>query len=191
MHRKTLMEKKRLEESLGTVRLEDTSTTSVEAIFRERSQLMRTIEPIFGHVRTRRPLQIALIAAAVLVVLATGYAIGGGFSANEAAVVTPSGDVFITTEQADLLRQQTIDLQEARSMLAIAEGEAAFLRSQMTMFSDEADALRRSFNEAQLELGIIVSIYEECLDRLYPAECVESARPAAEAFLAELYTEKP
>ncbi len=191
MHRKPLMETKRLEERLGTDRLEDTSTTSVQAIFRERSQLMRTIETILGHVRTRRPLQIALIAAAVLVVLATGYAIGGGFSANEAAVVTPSGDVFITTEQADLLRQQTIDLQEARSMLAIAEGEAAFLRSQMTMFSDEADALRRSFNEAQLELGIIVSIYEECLDRLYPAECVESARPAAETFLAELYTEKP
>lgn len=41
----------------------------------------------------------------------------------------PPGD-FISAEQADLLRQQSIDLQEARSSLAIAEGETAFLRSQ-------------------------------------------------------------
>lgn len=64
IYRKTLMETKRLEERLGTERLKDTSTTAVQAIFRERSQFLRTIEPIYSHVRTRRPLQIALIAAA-------------------------------------------------------------------------------------------------------------------------------
>ena len=99
------METKRLEERLGTERLEDTSTTSVQAIFRDRSQF-------FGHLRTRRPLQVALIAAAMLVVLVMGYAIGGGFSARETASdAPPSGDVFITTEQADLLHRQSIDLQ--------------------------------------------------------------------------------
>ena len=75
--------------------------------------------------------------------------------------------------------------------MAIAEGEAAFLRSQITAISDEADALRLSFNEAQVELGIIVTIYEECLDRLYPAACIEAARPAADAFLAEFYATNP
>jgi hypothetical protein len=66
------------------------------------------------------------------------------------------------------------------SSLAIAEGEAAFLRSRMAAFSDDADGLRRSFNEAQAELGIIVGMYEECPERLYPTECIEAARPAAE-----------
>jgi len=186
------METKRLEERLGTERLEDTSTTSVQAIFRERSQFLRTVEPILGHLRTRRPLQVALIAAAMLVVLVMGYAIGGGFSARETASdAPPSGDVFITTEQADLLHRQSIDLQETRSNLAIAEGEVAFLRSQMATLSADTETLRRTSNETQVELGIIVTMYEECLDRLYPVECIDNARPAAEAFLAELYAEQP
>ncbi len=68
-----------LGERFGTERIEDTSTASVQAIFRQRSQRMRKVWPIRGHVRTRRPLQVVLIAAAVLIVLATGYAIGVGF----------------------------------------------------------------------------------------------------------------
>ncbi len=191
MYRKTPVDTKRLEERLGTDRLEDTSSASVQAIFRERSPFAQVVELAHQRVRAQRPLQIALIAAAVLVVLAIGYVIGGGFSSSEVAAETPPGEVFITSERADLLRQQSIDLREARSRLAIAEGEAAFLRSQLTVFADEADALRLSFNEAQLELGIIVTIYEDCLDRLYPAECVEAARPAADAFLAELYAGNP
>ncbi len=79
INRNTLMEAKRLEERLGTLRLADTSTASVQAIFRQRSQPMRRFAPIFDHARTLRPLQVVLIAAAALIVLATGYAIGGGF----------------------------------------------------------------------------------------------------------------
>ena len=192
IYRKTCMDTKRLEERLGTNRLEDTSTTSAQAIFRERSQFLRTIEPILGHIRGQRYLVVALIAAGVLVVLTMGYAIGGGFSATEtASIAPPSGDVFITTEQADLLRQQSVDLQEARSSLAIAEGESAFLRSQIATLSDDTETLRRSFNETQVELVIIVGIYEECLKRLYPVACIEDARPVADAFLAELYAETP
>jgi hypothetical protein len=68
-----------LEERLGTDRIEDTSTASVQAIFRQRSQRMRKVWPIRGHVRIRRSIQVVLIAAVALIVLATGYAIGVGF----------------------------------------------------------------------------------------------------------------
>jgi hypothetical protein len=40
---------------------------------------MRKVWPIRGHVRIRRSIQVVLIAAVALIVLATGYAIGGGF----------------------------------------------------------------------------------------------------------------
>jgi len=73
------MEETPLEERLGTDRIEDTSTASIQAIFRQRSQRMRKVWPFRGHGRTRRPLQVVLVAAAVLIVLATGYAIGVGF----------------------------------------------------------------------------------------------------------------
>ena len=76
---KVTMEETPLEERLGTDRIEDTSTASVQAIFRQRSQRMRKVWPIRGHIRTRRPLQVVLIAATVLILLATGYAIGVGF----------------------------------------------------------------------------------------------------------------
>ena len=61
----------------------------------------------------------------------------------------------------------------------------------MATLSADTETLRRTSNETQVELGIIVTMYEECLDRLYPVECIDNARPAAEAFLAELYAEQP
>jgi uncharacterized membrane protein YdfJ with MMPL/SSD domain len=73
------MEETPLEERLGTDHIEDTSTASVQAIFRHRSRRMQKLWPIRGHVTTRRPLQIVLIAATVLILLATIYAIGVGF----------------------------------------------------------------------------------------------------------------
>ena len=79
------MDTKRLEERLGPDGIEDTSTASVQAIFRERSQFTQIVELIYQQVRAQRPLQIALIAVAVLVVLVMGYAIGGGFSSSEVA----------------------------------------------------------------------------------------------------------
>ena len=68
-----------LEERLGTDHIEDTSTASVQAIFRQRSQRMQKVWPIRGHLRIRRPLQIVLVAATVLILLAAGYAISVGF----------------------------------------------------------------------------------------------------------------
>ncbi len=73
INRNTPMEAKRLEERLGTVRLEDTSTASVQAIFRQRSKPGRRLASILAR------FQVGLLAAAVLIVLAAGFGIGGGF----------------------------------------------------------------------------------------------------------------
>ncbi len=72
INRNTPMEAKRLEERLGTVRLEDTSTASVQAIFRQRSKPGRRLASILARFRLA-------LAAAVLIVLAAGFGIGGGF----------------------------------------------------------------------------------------------------------------
>jgi hypothetical protein len=181
------METRRLEERLGPDRLEDPSTTQVEAIFRHRTQFERFVEQLFEQSGTHRWMLLALLAAGVFVVWVTGFAIGGGFSSSDA---NPAGDVFIA-EQVELLRLQSVDLQETRTRLAVAEGEAAFLRTQVTALSRDAERLQGSLNETELEMSIIVGVYEECLGRLYPAECIASARPAAESFLAEFYAETP
>ena len=181
------METKRLEERLGPNRLEDPSTTGVEAIFRDRTQFERIVEQIFEQSGAHRWMLLALLAAGVFVVWLTGFAIGGGFSSSDA---NPAGDVFIG-EQTELLRLQSIDLQETRTRLAVAEGEAAFLRTQVTALADDAERLQGSLNESELEMSIIIGIYEECLSRLYPAECIASARPVAESFLAEFYEGSP
>ncbi len=181
------MEPKRLEERLGPNRLEDTSTASVQAMFRDRANFARFVEPIY---RSDGLLLLALVAIAVVVVWVMGFAIGGGFSSSETEAGVTSGEVFVNA-QAEQARQQSIDLQETRTELAVADGEAAFLRSQVAAISEDVERLQGSLNEARIEMTIIIGIYEECLDRLYPVQCIESARPAAEAFLAELYAETP
>ena len=175
---------------MGTKLLDEKESRPVQSVFRRKSQLTRSMALMAFRVRTQRNLQIVLIVVVALVVLVLGYAIGGGFASSSEQVPsepTVAGDYFITAEQADLLRQQAIELQEARSQLAITSGEAAFLKSQNVAISDDVEELRRSLNQIQVEMGVIVGIYEECMDRLYPAECVAAARPQADAFLADLY----
>ena len=74
------MEPKRLDERLGPNRIEDTSTASVQAMFRDRANLARFVEPIS---RSDGLLLIALVAIAVVVVWVMGFAIGGGFQTNQ------------------------------------------------------------------------------------------------------------
>ena len=181
------MEPKRLDERLGPNRIEDTSTASVQAMFRDRANFARFVEPIS---RSDGLLLIALVAIAVVVVWVMGFAIGGGFSSSETEAGITSGEVFADA-QAEQVRLQSLDLQETRTELAVADGEAAFFRSQVAAISEDVERLQGSLNEARIEMTIIIGIYEECLDRLYPVECIELARPAAEAFLAELYAGSP
>lgn len=181
------METKRLDERLGPNRLDDPDTTAVEAIFRDKTQLTRFVEHVYEASDTHLWTLFGLITAALVVVWVSGFAIGGGFSASEA---NPAGDAF-AAEQTELIRQQSVELQDTRSRLAVAEGQSAFLRTQVTGLTEDGDRLQSSLNEAQLEMSIIIDIYEECLSRLYPAECIEAARPDAEAFLADFYAEKP
>jgi len=176
------MDAKRLDERLGPNRLEDPSTTAVEAIFRDRTPVERIVEQLYG----RRAMLFGLLAAAVFVVWIIGYVMGGEFAPEADA----AGQAFMA-EQAELSSQQSADLQDTRSSLAVAEGEGAFLRSQVSALSEDAERLQAALNESRLEMSILIGIYEECLSRLYPAECIASARPAAEEFLAEFYAETP
>lgn len=175
-----------LRERVGGNHIDDLDTDSVRSVFRHDSPLARLLE-------ARSPqAQIVLLATAVAmfgVVFLLGFAVGGGFS--ESATAPANGGLFITTDQAALYQQQTGELTGLQDQLDVAQGETAFYRSQLTFLEEDAANLRSALNEARLEMSIIVGIYEECVDRLYPLQCIEAARPEAESFLAELYDETP
>jgi len=164
--------------------------SGVRRVFRKESPWSHLFGTAYETIRSQRALLFGLIALAVFVLFLVGYAVGGGFSSDQAAPAA-TGDYFITVEQASDLRQQAIDLQEARSQLSIVEGEAAYLRNQNDALSGDLETLQSSLNAAQVEMSIIVGIYEECMARLYPAECVAAARPRAESFLGELFATRP
>jgi hypothetical protein len=171
-----------LRERVGDNHLDEMDTDSVRSVFRHDSLLTRLIE-------ARSPqgqLLVLLTAVAMfIVVFVFGFALGGGFSPS--ATAPANGGLYITTDQAARYDQQTAELDDLRSQLDVAQGETAFYHSQLTFLQEDEASLRSALNEARLEMTIIVGIYEECVDRLYPLECIESARPEAEAFLADLY----
>lgn len=175
-----------LRERVGANRLEELDTDSVRSVFRHDSAMARMMEA-----RSLQA-QIMLLAAALAmfgVVFLLGFAVGGGFS--ESATAPANGGLFITTDQAAQFEQRASEMEGLQDQLEVAEGEAAFYRSQLTFLEEDAAGLRSGLNEARLEMSIIVGVYEECVDRLYPRQCIEAARPEAEAFLAELYDEAP
>lgn len=128
---------------------------------------------------------VVVLAGLAFVVAVTGYLIGRASAAP--ALVDPSGGFFIGEDQAQELRQQATELSESRSRLAIAEGELAFLRTQVSNLTTDSQILQTVADRTQVELGIMIGVYEECLRQPYPAECVEGARLDAEKFIEELY----
>jgi hypothetical protein len=167
------------------------SPQSVRSVFRKETSWSHRIGTVYEQVTSQKALLAGLAALAVLLLLIIGFALGGGFTTSPEAATAATGDYFITVEQADELRAQATELQEAKSQLAIVEGEAAYLVSQTESLTGDLEALQSSFNATQVEMSIIVGIFEECMARLYPAECVAAARPRAEAFLAELFAATP
>ena len=165
--------------------------TDVHRVFRRESPWTHLFGSAYEQIRSQKAFLIGGAALVVLLLLIIGYGLGGGFTADAASATAQSGELFITAEQADQLRSQATELQETKSRLAIVEGEAAYLRSENDSLTDDLEGLQSSFNSAQVEMSIIVGIYEECMARLYPAECVAAARPRAEAFLEELFAATP
>jgi hypothetical protein len=175
-----------LRERVGGNRLEDLDTDSVRSVFRNELPLPRLLA-------ARSPqAQIVLLLAAVAtfgVIFFLGFAVGGGLSGSETMPV--DGGLFITTDQALQYQQQAGELEGLQGELDMAQGETAFYRSQLSFLEDDTANLRSALNEARLKMSIIVGVYEECVDRLYPLECIEAAKPQAESFLAELYDGTP
>lgn len=179
-----------LRERVGANRLEDLDTDSVRSVFRND---FRNDSPLTRLVAARSPqAQIVLLLIAVAMfglIFLLGFAVGGGLS--ESATTPADGGLFITTDQASQYQQQAGELESMQDQLDVAQGETAFYRSQLSFLEEDTANLRSALNEARLKMSIIVGIYEECVDRLYPLECIGAAKPEAEGFLAELYDEAP
>ncbi len=173
---------------MGSKRLDEMDTESVRSVFDNGSPIAWLIEEGTVRLKTQRPFQFAAAAAVLFAVFMIGFAIGGGFSSSTAAnVVADNGGLFISNEQAADYQQQAIDLEDTRGQLTVAEGDAAFQRSQVAALTEDSAQLRSALNQVRLEMDIVVGIYEECLGRLQPLKCIENARSDANDFLAELY----
>lgn len=179
-----------LGERMGANRIDEIDPEEVRSVFRTESAGERFLDEAVFLIQNERPLQIGLGLTLAILVLLIGFAVGGGFTAAPADAVATSGGMFISESQAAQYQQMTSDLREARSQISIMEGQAAFHRTQVETFADDSANLRSSLDESRLELALIVTIYEECVERLYPLECIESARPEADTFLAEFYADR-
>ncbi len=160
--------------------------SGIREALRKGSAWSRHVPEAFDKLKDNRGVVIAAGAVLVFLVLLTAFAIGRGSAS--AQDVDTAGGLFITEEQAEERRRQAAELSQAQSALAIATGEAAFLRSQVAAMTTDVQDLQRTVDSARTEMGVIVAIYEECIRQLYPAECVEAALPRAEEFLDELYS---
>ncbi len=176
------MEAHRLGERVGSHRLEETDARTAKAIFREEHPFRRAVETAYFRMRSRPSLWAAIMVAGVAAIFAVGFTFGAWVAAPGA-----TSPLVISPEQAQAFHQQATDLADVEGRLVVAEGQAAFFESQTTALSADLEELKRAVNEARTEMVIIVGIYEECMNRLYPVACVEAARPAADAFLAKLF----
>jgi len=114
------------------------------------------------------------VTVILLVLLVGGYAIGGGFREKTDAVPTD-------TEAA------AAELVDTRTALVAAQDEAAVLEAEVVALTADSETLRASAERSRLEMTLVVTIYEECVQQSDPAACVAGARDRADAFLNELF----
>ena len=175
---------------MGANRIDEIDPDEVRSVFRTESAGKRFLDEAAFSIQNERPVQIGLALTLVILMFLTGLAVGGRFTAEPADAVVTNGGMFISESQAAQYQQMTSDLREARSQISIMEGQAAFHRAQAETLAEDSASLRSSLDESRLELALIVTIYEGCVERLYPLECIESARPEADTFLAEFYADR-
>ncbi len=185
------METKSLRDRLGSDRLGDKNMGSVRLVSQRESTLRGLIEEARFLLRTDRSFRIVVVLGIVLTVFLFGLIVGKAVSAAPVEEAAPSlGGVVITRAQAEEYQHLAMALEQAENDVAVSEGETDFHRAQAAVLADEVTRLQSMLGEAQLELHLIVSIYEECVERLYPMDCIRDARPEADAFLAELYKDQ-
>ena len=141
---------------------------------------------ILQGLRSLPPMTLGLGLVVAFLLFLVGFAVGGGFESS--AATAESGGFFITEAQAEERLTEIAELAETQSQLAIAGGESAFLRSQVSALTTDVQSLQRAVDRARVEMGIIVAIYEECLQQRHPTDCVDAARPRAEEFIGQLYS---
>jgi hypothetical protein len=142
-------------------------------------------------VRTDRVLRVAMISFCGLVLFLVGLVAGRlAFSSTTVESAPRDDTVVITRAQADEFQQMGMELEQAESELAVSQGTAAFHETQAATLADEVSRLHSRLSQALLERDLIVSVYEECAERLYPRECIKNAQPELDGFLAELYSDQ-
>lgn len=161
--------------------------SGMRRVFRKETPWSHRLGAAVEQVRSQRVLLLVVTLVCVGMLLLVGYALGGGFDDPTAQ----TGDQFITSEQAAEMRSREGELRDTAGRLAVAEGEAAFLRDEAEAAATEIDELQSALNAARVEMSVLVGIYEECMGRLYPADCIAEVRPRAEAFLTELFGTRP
>ena len=185
------METKPLGERIGSDRLAGSDTGALRSAFNGDSSARGLFAEAVFLFRTVRSFTIVVVSGIAFVVFIFGIIVGrAAFSTTVVEVVPNDGEVIITSAQADEYQQLAMKLEQAQNEVTVTEGEADFHQAQVATLADEVSRLQSRLGEAQLELNLIVSIYEECVDRLYPLECINDARPEAESFLAELYADQ-
>lgn len=151
---------------------------------------MEVVDEAIHLFRTDRLLRFVVFWAGGIMLFLAGMAIGKfAFSTTTVEARPGFADVVITRAEAEEYRQTAIELERTEGELAISQGAAAFHESQAATLADEVELLHGQLSRAQLERNLTVSIYEECVERAYPRECIKNAEPELDGFLAELYSE--
>jgi phenylpyruvate tautomerase PptA (4-oxalocrotonate tautomerase family) len=140
--------------------------------------------------RTDRLLRFVVLWSCGIMLFLAGLAIGKiAFSTTTLQTNPADGAVVITEAQADDYQQTLLELEQVKSDLAISQGTAAFHETQAAKLAEEVSQLHSELSRAQLERNLTVNVYEECVERSHPRECIENAEPELDGFLAELYSE--
>jgi hypothetical protein len=182
---------------MGTKQLEErimagrADQDRVRSGFGRQSGIAGVVDEAIFLFRTDRLLRVAAIAFCGLMLFLVGLVAGRLAFSTTTVESAPGGDtVIITRTQADEYQQMGMALEQAESELAVSQGTAAFHETQATTLADEVSRLHSQLSQAQLERDLIVSVYEECAERLYPRECIKNAQPELDGFLAELYSDQ-
>lgn len=181
---------KPLGERIGDGRLGVDSGESVRSALRRETTVAGFVDEALFLLRADGWLKAVLMAGLGLMLLLVGVFVGRAAFGTTVVEATPgSSSVVITRSLADEYQHLAMDLEQAEGDLSVSEGIAAFHEAQATLLAEEVSRLSNRLSRTQLERDLIVSIYEECVERLYPLECINNAQPELDGFLAELYSQ--
>lgn len=181
---------KPLGERIGAERIGVDHAASVRSAIRRETTLAGFLDETSFLLRADGWLKFVLVSGLGLMMLLIGVFVGRiAFGTTVIETAPSDNSVVISRSLADEYQHLAMDLEQAEGDLAVSNGVAAFHEAQAGLLAEEVSRLNSRLSLAQLERDLIVNIYEECVERLYPLECISNAEPELDGFLAELYAE--